>query len=199
MTTPSISSLLPVYHHQPGSNSPEKAPSSDEILVVLPEDSLLRWYCFHTRARREKKVAEECRRLGVRHYLPLRRNVKHYEKSTHEHLVPCFPNYVFGCLWEEECYDLGRSGHIVNVLPVHDQKTLIRDLKEVHRALEISDELETISGLEEGQRVRVCSGPFRGVEGVVAEQRRDFRVALNVHFIGRSMLIEVDATEVDPI
>ncbi|MFP4027811.1 MAG: transcription termination/antitermination protein NusG [Candidatus Brocadiia bacterium] len=167
--------------------------------MVPSSDSTLRWYCFHTGARREKKVAEQCRRLGVRHYLPLRRNVKHYEKSTHEHLVPCFPNYVFGCLSEEKCYDLGRSGHVVNVLRVYDEETLVRDLKEIQRALEVSDELETAPGLEEGQRVRICSGPFRGVEGVVAEQRRDFRVALNVHFINRSMLIEVDASEVDPI
>lgn len=170
-----------------------------EMLEMPGEGSDRRWHCFHVRPRREKKVLEAGLEEGIRVYVPLRRSVKEYDGWECEHTVPYFSGYVFGCVSGAESYDLVSTGHIANVLPVHNQEKLLRDLRELEKALEVSRELETFPYIKRGQRVRIERGPFRGVEGVVSERRGKFRVVLNVNFIRKSLSIEMNSEDVEPI
>ena len=171
----------------------------EEMLVMPPGDSDLWWYCFHTRPRREKKVAGACLEKGVRHYLPLRKSVKHYDGWRSEHMVPYFARYVFGCVSPLDCYELLRTRHVANALKVHDQEGLLVDLREIEKALQVSREIETLPFVRKGQRVRIRQGPFRGIEGVVREHRRQFRVALNISFVRRALSIELDCDDIEPV
>ncbi|MCD6415683.1 MAG: hypothetical protein J7M08_03170 [Planctomycetes bacterium] len=171
----------------------------DEMLVAPPQGSELRWYCFHTRPRREKKVIRSCLERDLLSYLPLRRSVKHYGGWQCEHAAPYFPGYVFGCVSPVDCYELLCAGDIANVLKVYDQEELLRDLREIEKALRVSPELEMFPYIKRGRRVKVTRGPFRGVEGIVSERRKRFRVALNINFIQRALSIELDCGDVEAV
>ena len=173
--------------------------SANEVLVLPPADSRLSWHCLHTRPRREKKVASACLDMDIPHYLPLRRSVKHYGRHRREHTVPYFPSYLFCTVTPEQRYELICIGDLANAIRVFSQEALLRDLRQIDKALKVSDELETFPYIKRGQRVRIERGPFRGVEGVVSQRRGQFRVVLNVHFIQRAMAIEIDADDVEPV
>ena len=171
----------------------------DDVLVLPPQGAERRWFCFHTRPRREKKVARACAERDIRHYLPLQRSVKHYGNRRREHTKPYFSGYIFALVGPSDRADLLCTGHIANELQVPDQRGLLDDLREIRRALEVSQELETFPYITRGQRVRVTRGPFRGIEGVVSERRGTFRVVLNIEFIQRALAIELDADAVEPL
>jgi transcription antitermination factor NusG len=170
----------------------------EEMLVMPSADSEERWWCFHVRPRREKKLVEAGIERGGRVYLPLRRSVKKYERWQRETMVPYFSGYVFGCFSEFECYELLSTGHIANILKVHSQEDLLRDLQEIEKALQVSRELETFPYIKRGKKVKIVRGKFRGIEGIVSERRGRFRVVLSIDFIRKGMSIELDAEDVEP-
>lgn len=173
--------------------------AADEALLMPPPGSDLSWYCLHARPRREKKAACACQDGGIRHYLPLCESTKHYGNRRREHTVPYFPGYLFCCATSEQRYELMCTGHLANVIRVYDQQGLLQDLRQIRKALEVCTELETFPYLKRGERVMIRRGPFRGIQGLVCERRRRFRVVLNVQFIRRALAIEVDAGDVEPV
>ena len=53
--------------------------------------------------------------------------------------------------------------------------------------------------LKVGKRVRVRSGPMAGMEGIMVRRKEKFRVVLSIHLIQRSVAVEVDESEVEPV
>ena len=47
-----------------------------------------------------------------------------------------------------------------------------------------------------GKRVRVRSGPFFGMEGILIRRKEKFRVVLSIHLIQRSVAVEVDEGDI---
>ena len=50
-----------------------------------------------------------------------------------------------------------------------------------------------------GERVRIKAGVMAGVEGVLVRKKNDFRVVLSLDAIMRSVAVEVDADDIEPV
>jgi transcription antitermination factor NusG len=53
--------------------------------------------------------------------------------------------------------------------------------------------------LKVGRRVRVHAGPMSGLEGILIRRKEKFRVVLSIDLIQRSVAVEVDENEIEPI
>ena len=53
--------------------------------------------------------------------------------------------------------------------------------------------------LEEGTRVRICSGMLAGAEGLLLRKKNDLRVLLNIEMIMRSVAVEVGIDDIEPV
>ena len=53
--------------------------------------------------------------------------------------------------------------------------------------------------LKLGQKVRVTSGPLRGVDGILVEFRKTWQVIVSVELLQRSVAAEIDRDAVTPI
>lgn len=156
-----------------------------------------RWQCLYTRPRHEKSLARVCERDGVRHYLPLVKTVRHYGNRTRDSRLPLFPGYLFCCANPEQSYDLSKENNLLSAFPVCDQEKLLSELREIRKVLATSVTLRKAPCLAEGKRVRITRGPFRDIVGVVLESRKQCRVVLNVTFVCQSVLLEVNAEDLE--
>ena len=50
-----------------------------------------------------------------------------------------------------------------------------------------------------GERVRIKAGVMTGVEGILVRKKNDFRVVLSLDAIMRSVAVEVDADDIEPV
>jgi len=50
-----------------------------------------------------------------------------------------------------------------------------------------------------GERVRIKAGVMTGVGGVLVRKKNDFRVVLSLDAIMRSVAVEVDADDIEPV
>ncbi len=53
--------------------------------------------------------------------------------------------------------------------------------------------------LKVGERVRIASGSMAGVEGILVRKKNEFRFILTLDAIMRSVAVEVDATDLEPV
>lgn len=157
------------------------------------------WQVAHTRPRCEKQVAAFCVARAVEHYLPLRREIKIYQRRKVTVYKPLFPGYVFARLDREQRVVLLRVGHVVRVMPVSDEARLVFELDQVRRALEVDPDLVSCQAVRQGTWVRITTGPFQGLEGVVERIRGGMRVVLNVEFICRGVPVEVGLDMVEKV
>ncbi len=152
----------------------------------------MKWVVLHVKPRCEKKLAEHCVQHRVSYYLPLREEVKIYQRRKVAVQKPLFPGYLFTSLDDESRLLLQKTNNILRILEPGNTRELLHELAQVRRALEIDPKLEAFRGLKRGTNVRIRGGPFMGVEGTVASFKGTAKVCLNVQLIGQAVVVEVD-------
>jgi len=162
------------------------------------------WYVLHVRPRCEKKTAAYCSALPLYHYLPLTKERKKYQRRQVEILKPLFPGYVFVRFRPEQRLSVLQSGQIARVLEVKDQARFISEIEQIRKALGADPGLRACPALTTGMMVRITSGPFQGLEGIVVKakaqtspRRGQARVIINVDMIGQGVAIEADEDILD--
>jgi transcription antitermination factor NusG len=158
------------------------------------------WTAVHTRPRCEKQVAAYCTRFGIRHYLPLRKQVKRYQRRNVVVFLPMFHGYCFAQLNAEDRQCLHQSHKVVTVLAVDcvAEERLLAELRELYtlEQASFSAEITVHPELVAGKAVRIAAGPLCGLTGYVEKRRQTTRVSVNVELLGQSVAVELDVGEV---
>jgi transcription antitermination factor NusG len=160
--------------------------------------SELLWYVAHTRPRREKKLLEHCLSKDIAATLPCYDSAHKYRGKTVVFRKPLFPGYVFLQMEQGRKDSVRQNDHVANLLDVFDQETFRRQLDDILLALEMDLEVRLAPSIGEGMRVRIKSGPLRGVEGFVEHRQGKATVLLRLDFISQAAAVKIDADLLEP-
>ena len=155
------------------------------------------WFVAHTRPRCEKKLTQYCQRQGFETTLPLFRSVKKYRGKTLTFEKPLFPGYLFFKSLPADSRKVYQSDYVANLLDVPDQKTFEDQLQDILRALDTNLEVRLAPQIKEGARVRVKSGPLRGMEGFVEKRAGQVNVLLRLDFIRQAASVKMEAGDLE--
>lgn len=153
----------------------------------------LLWYVAHTRPRCEKKFSGFCERAGLTPTLPLYRSVKKYRGKTVVFEKPLFPGYVFLRMPVVARQGVLQSDYVANLLDVPIQDEFEQQLGAILQALNTEYEIHLAPTIQAGCRVRIRTGPLRGLEGYVEQRRGAVDVHLRLAFIGQAAAVRLDA------
>ncbi len=167
--------------------------------LFAPGEDGRAWYVFHARPRCEKKAAEVCCQVDIRHYLPLRHSEPRRRQGQRRYSfeVPLFPGYLFGCCDAAERYQVMRSDQLVRTIEVVDQQQLLSELHSVYLATHSTMSLTLYPQLRRGRYVRVIRGPLEGVVGRISRRKEGLRLVLNVSILGAAVAAEMDMADVE--
>jgi transcription antitermination factor NusG len=157
----------------------------------------LAWFVAHTRPRQEKKLKQYCETEGFVAILPCYRTVHKYRGKTVVFQKPLFPGYVFLQLPPEQRQQIAQNGRVANLLTVHDQAQFIQQLDEILKALDTDLEVYLAPRIGAGSRVKVKSGPLRGMEGWVEQRYGMTTVLLRLDFIGQAAAMKLQADDLE--
>ncbi|MBR0056743.1 MAG: hypothetical protein IJP66_05380 [Kiritimatiellae bacterium] len=153
------------------------------------------WKVLYTKPRAEKMAVLDCRALGLAHYLPLRSATRIYQRRKVTFNTPLFPGYVFVELPNNLRGELLSRGHLVRIIHVPRPVRMLRQLVMVRKALALDPEVEAVDPVEEGEVVRVSSGPMMGCEGVVTHVSRKSGkcvLTISVDIVGKAIPVEIE-------
>jgi transcription antitermination factor NusG len=159
----------------------------------------LDWFVAHTRPRCEKKLVQYCEREGFSTTLPLYRVAHKYRGKTVEFQKPLFPGYVFLRLEKLERQKVFQSDYVANLLDVVDQELFEHQLNDILQALDTGYEICLAPQITAGNRVRIKSGPLRGMEGLVEKRTGKVQVLLRLDFISQAAAVSMEADNLELI
>jgi transcription antitermination factor NusG len=159
------------------------------------------WFAVFTAPRHEKRVEQHCRVREIESFLPLcemQRRWKDGSKGTLQ--IPLFASYVFvriGCGGRVPVLAIPGVISIVGGgrEPASLPDSYIQLLREGLR----QGRIEPHPYLASGARVRIRSGVMAGMEGILLRTKNDFRVVLTLAMVMKSMRVEVDRDDIEPV
>ena len=91
----------------------------------------------------------------------------------------------------------GQNDHVARLLPVLDQDLFARQLGDILLALDSGLEVYLAPQIHTGSRVRIKSGPLRGMEALVEERYGMNTVLLRLDFISQAAAIRLETTDLE--
>jgi transcription antitermination factor NusG len=161
----------------------------------------VRWYAAYTCANHEKKVREQLEQRAVESFLPLYETVRRWRDRRIRLRLPLFPGYIFVHLAAEDRLKVLEVAGVVRIVSFNGKLTALPsdEIEGLKRSLVDGVRAEPCPFLTVGRRVRVKSGPFAGRQGILLRRKKNLRLVLSVDVIMRSLAIDIDASEVEPI
>lgn len=160
----------------------------------------LPWFALHVRSQRENYVADQLGAKGYQLFLPLYACRKRWSDRIKNLQLPLFPGYLF-CRFDP--YDR---------LPILKTPWLLRIVGFNHIPTPVDDEeIDSVRTLvasgaaaqpwpfaSVGERVRIESGPLRGVTGILSQIKGNHKLIVSITLLQRSVAVEVDSALVTP-
>ncbi len=164
-------------------------------------DNALQWFAAYTTPRHEKHVSELLGERSIETFLPLHRTVRQWKKSSPVMLeLPLFPCYVFVRITRATRGAVLALPGVVSIVGSPKEPWPLPQLEV--EALRLGAQLgkaEPHPYLKVGERVRIKAGLMAGVEGILVRKKNEFRFVLTLEAIMRSVAVEVDASELEPV
>jgi transcription antitermination factor NusG len=160
-----------------------------------------KWFAVYTASRHEKCVARHFDERQIESFLPLYQKLHHWRKRNSIRLdLPLFPNYVFVHIAPQQRASVLAVPGVLGVVGRGNIASALPDAE--IDALRTGLQLRKFAPhpyLVVGERVRIQAGPMEGMEGILLRKKNELRVVLTLDLIKRSVALEVDAQDVEPI
>lgn len=177
--------------------------SSASVAELSTAQTEPRWYAAYTCANHEKRVAGQLIERAIPCYLPLYESVRRWKDRKKRLERPLFPGYVF-------VHISGSGRDRLRIVQVPGLVRLVgfggepvavpeEDIAAIRLCMEKKWRVEPHPFLHTGQRVRIVRGALAGAEGILVRKKGMFRLVLSVGLIMRSVAVEVDSSDVEPI
>lgn len=174
---------------------------SAQVLEVPSYYFESRWYAAYTNPRHEKAVASQLEGNRVEYFLPLYQSVRRWKDRRKQIELPLFPGYIFVHVALKDRLQVLRLPGVVQFVSFSGQPAVLpgAEIESLRNRLSRGLRAEPHPYLKVGRRVRVHSGPMSGMEGILVRRKEKFRVVLSIDLIQRSVAVEVDESEIEPI
>ena len=157
-----------------------------------------RWYACRTRSRAEKQASRLFQERNIESYLPLHEQTRQWADRKKQVEFPLFPGYIFAR------FHLGGIHHVLEVpgivtvvrIGTHPTPVCEAELDAVRILADGIRETGVLPSpadcLSEGDDVVVIDGAFKGMKGVLHEERGKSRVVVRLSVLRQAVSVALD-------
>ena len=184
-------------------NSVQQVIPAGRYLTAADTMTSPRWYAVQTRGRHEKKVASQLSEKGIETFLPALREVHRWSDRKKIVEVPLFPSYTFVRIdpgsWER--LSVLQTDGVVRIVTAGSELAAIdpKQIDDIRTLLGTGVNIAMYPFLKVGQRIRVRGGCLNGMEGILVARPKESTLVLTVDAIQRSIAINLDGYQVEPL
>jgi len=166
--------------------------------VPILQPSMPCWYVASTRPRHEKVVYDQLLRLRIESFLPVYESLRQWHDRKKRILLPTFPGYIFVRIPFDERRRVLQVAGITRMVEFGGRPAMLPqdELEQLRAALSLR-KCEPHPYFPVGQRVKIISGPLRGLCGVV-QRARKLRLIISVDCLCRAVAVELEGADLLP-
>lgn len=160
-----------------------------------------RWYAVYTCSRREKQVANQLERRAIETYLPTYETIRRWKNGRHRVQVPLFPGYALVRIAFDERLAVLKVPGVARIVGFNGSPTPLADseIENIRRVLDVGLHPAPYPYLTSSRKVRIKTGPLAGCSGILVRRKGRSRLILSVDLILRSVAVDIEASDVEPV
>jgi len=159
------------------------------------------WYALRVKSNFERTAAAILSGKGYETYMPLYRELRRWSDRRNVTEVPLFPGYVFAQFDVERRLPILTTPGVVHIVPPHQAPMAVdqTELDSVRVVVASGLPVGPHPFLRIGQHVIITRGSMTGLEGILVQVKRAFRIVVSVTLLQRSVAVEIDRDWVRPV
>jgi transcription antitermination factor NusG len=159
------------------------------------------WFAVFTLPRHEKRVREHFCVREIENFLPLLHAKPQWKVESKKVLqLPLFSNYIFVRMGRNDRSSVLAVPGVLSIVGGGRESASVSDAYiEFLRDGLRHGRIEAHPYLTSGTKVRIHSGILAGTEGILLRQKNNCRVVLTLEMIMRSMKVEVQLEDIEPV
>ena len=174
---------------------------SDTYAEEFNDSSPLKWFAIRVKSNFEMTVATVVHQKGFEEFLPLYRSCHRWSDRKKTVDLPLFPGYIFCRIDPNFRLPILTIPGVLHFIGIGKVPVPIDDFEiaAIQNAVHSGLRAEPWEYLNVGQLVRVDHGPLAGLEGILIETRKQFRVVVSLTLLQRSVAVEIERNWVTPL
>jgi transcription antitermination factor NusG len=166
-----------------------------------PEAQTYPWFALRIRSNHERVTAMHLRSRGFEEFAPLFKAERQWSDRKKQIDRFMFPGYVFCRLNPEDRLPVLTIPGIVNLVGFGQGPAPIPDheIDDIRRMVTSGLLISPWPFLRAGQTVMIEQGPLAGVEGILQEIKKTYRLVVSITLLQRSVSAEIDRSWIRPV
>lgn len=170
-------------------NSPEKSNTSSKIQIR-------NWHAVYVSSRSEKKISETLLAKNIEAYVPIVKTMRQWSDRKKMVELPLLHGYVFIKINATEQDVVMQTKGVVNFVRSEGKIAIIREIEidRLKQLVELGYQLEAgaiTKNYKEGDKVKISSGPLKGIEGYVLDSKEDRQIEVLLESIGQCIRVRL--------
>jgi transcription antitermination factor NusG len=160
----------------------------------------LPWFALQVRSQRECRVADHLIGKGYELFLPLYKYRKRWSDRIKEVEAPLFPGYLFCRLDPDDRLPVLKTPWVLQIVGLNHTPIPIDEdeIGAVRTLIASGAPTQPCPFVAIGDRVRIESGPLRGVVGILSQFKDNHRLVVSITLLQRSVAVEIDSALITP-
>ncbi len=169
-------------------------PQSELTPDCVYSSVLLPWYGIRTKSNQEKIASTILANKGYQSFLPSYTYKRKRWDRTVESERPLFPGYIFCRFDVKQRLPILTTPGIVSVLGFGNEPMPVpeSEIEAIQTVLCSGRTVEPIPFLRQGERIQVTRGALAGLEGILVQNKSNWRLVISVTMLQRSVSVEID-------
>jgi Transcription antiterminator len=154
-----------------------------------------KWVALYTKPRSEFKAEADINKVGIINYLPVVTRVKQWSDRKKKVTEPVLNGYIFIFADERERLAALEVYSVVRCVFDNGKPAVIPEWQIDNLKKFLSEQTEYLinNGLTQGTKIKIKSGPFEGVIGVIISDEKKKSLSVNLDLLNRSITAEISA------
>jgi transcription antitermination factor NusG len=155
----------------------------------------LPWFALRVRTQRESQVASHLSGKGYEFFLPLYTSRRRWSDRIKKIESPLFPGYLFCRFNPYDRLPILKTPWLLQIVGFNQVPTPVDDeeISAVRRLVASGAAAEPWPFMAVGEKVRIESGPLRGVTGVLTQFKHNHKLVVSITLLQRSVAVEIDS------
>jgi transcription antitermination factor NusG len=166
-----------------------------ELLLVNPEYSEnKKWYALYTKPKHEFKAEAQLAANDIEYYLPTVIRIKQWSDRKKKLKEPLFNGYIFVRGNEKDRLIALEQYAIVRSIFFEGKPAIVPNwqIENLQKMLEKGGDVTVTDQLSIGTQVKIISGPFKDIEGIVYEtNNQEKMLAITIDLLRRSVIVKI--------
>jgi transcription antitermination factor NusG len=159
------------------------------------------WYAIHAQAKFERIATTVLRDKGFEVFLPVYWAKRHWTDRVKIVDVPLFPGYLFCRFDTAELLPILTTPGVLRIVGIGKSPVAVSDheIAAVQAVVDSGLMAMPWPNLITGSPVLIEQGPLAGVEGIVLEVNKKYRLIVSVPLLQRAVAVEIDREWIRPL